>query len=224
MVRALAVNGSPRVDRGHTALVLGSFIQGMTDAGSEVDLFYASRLKIRPCACGVMHCWSNSPGECCVQDDMQVLYPKLRAADVLVLATPVYIPLPGDMQNFVNRLCPLIEPTLERRRGRTRARFRDSVNIKKIVLVATSGWREIENFDTVLRIAKELAEDASVEFAGAVLRPHAWAMKAAGKVTADGEAVLDAVRRAGHELVTAGQMNPETLEAVSHSLIPEDEP
>jgi multimeric flavodoxin WrbA len=224
MVRAVAVNGSPRVDRGHTALVLGPFIQGMTDAGSEVELFYASRLKIRPCACGVMHCWSDSPGECCVQDDMQVLYPKLRAADVLVLATPVYIPLPGDMQNLVNRLCPLIEPALERRRGRTRARFRDSVNIKKIVLVATSGWREIENFDTVLRIAKELAEDASVEFAGAVLRPHAWAMKAAGKVTADGEAVLDAVRRAGHELVTAGQMDPETLEAVSHSLIPEEEP
>jgi multimeric flavodoxin WrbA len=223
MVRAVAVNGSPRVDRGHTALVLGPFIQGMTDAGSEVELFYASRLKIRPCACGVMHCWSDSPGECCVQDDMQVLYPKLRAADVLVLATPVYIPLPGDMQNLVNRLCPLIEPALERRRGRTRARFRDSVNIKKIVLVATSGWREIENFDTVLRIAKELAEDASVEFAGAVLRPHAWAMKAAGKVTADGEAVLDAVRRAGHELVTAGQMDPETLEAVSHSLIPEEE-
>jgi len=224
MVRAVAINGSPQMDKGHTALVLTPFIQGMMDAGAEVELLYASRLKVKPCSCGVMYCWNDSPGECRIQDDMQLLYSKLKAADILILATPVYVPLPGDMQNVVNRLCPLIEPKLERRQGRTRARFREDVGIQKIVLVATSGWWEIENFDTVIRVVKELAENASVEFGGAVLRPHAHVMKVDDKITEDGEAVLDALRRAGNELVGQGRMSQETLAAISRPLIPEEGP
>jgi multimeric flavodoxin WrbA len=219
MARAVAINGSPQMEKGNTALVLASFIQGMTDAGSEVELLYASRLKVKPCSCGVMYCWNDGSGECCIQDDMQLLYPKLKAADILILATPVYVPLPGDMQNVVNRLMPLIDPKLERRQGRTRARLHEDVNIRKIVLVATSGWLELENCDTVVRVVRELAEDASVEFAGAVLRPHADAMKVDDKITEDGEAVLDAVRRAGNELVGQGRMSQETLKMISRPLI-----
>jgi multimeric flavodoxin WrbA len=219
MIRAVAINGSPQMEKGNTALVLASFIQGMMEAGAEVELLYASRLKVKPCGCGVMYCWNDGDGACCIQDDMQLLYPKLKAADILILATPVYVPLPGDMQNVVNRLMPLIDPKLERRQGRTRARFHEDVNIQKIVLVATSGWREVENCDTVVRIVKELAEDASVEFAGAVLRPHSDAMRAGGKVTQDGQTVLDAVRRAGNELIGQGKMSQETLKTISRPLI-----
>lgn len=218
MTRAVAISGSPQMEKGNTALVLGSFIQGMMDAGSEVELFYASRLNVKPCSCGLMYCWEDNPGVCCIQDNMQLLYPKLKAADILILATPVYVPLPGDMQDVVNRLMPLIDPKLEMRQGRTRARLHRDVNIQKMVLVATSGWWEVENCDTVVRIVRELAEDASVEFAGAILRPHAHAMRAGGKVTPGGQAVLDAARRAGNELVTQGRMNEETLAAISQPL------
>lgn len=93
MSKAVVINGSPRMERGDTAMVLAPFIQGMTDAGSDVELFYASRLNVEPCTCGAMICWYQTPGECCFQDDMQLLYSELRAADTLVLATPVYIPL-----------------------------------------------------------------------------------------------------------------------------------
>ncbi len=94
-----------------------------------------------------------------------------------MLATPVYIPLLGEMQNFMNRLCPLIEPILEFRDDRTRARFRDDVRIRKIVLVSTSGWWEMGNFGTAFRIAEELAKDTGQELAGVVLRPHAFLMR-----------------------------------------------
>jgi len=80
--------------------------------------------------------------------------------------------MPGEMQNLVNRLVPLMDPALKNRNGRTRARFRSEVKIRKFVLVSTSGWWEMGNFGTVLRIAKELAKDCSVKFAGALLRPH----------------------------------------------------
>ncbi len=222
-MKVIAINGSPRMEKGHTALLLSSFIQGMTDAGAEVELFYARRLKINPCTCGQMYCWYEKAGECCIKDDMQLLYPQLREADILVLATPVYIPLPGEMQNFINRLCPLIVPILENREGRTRARFHQQVKISKIVLLSTGGWWEKANFETVVHITEELAKNASVEFTGAVLRPHAFLMKEKGKLTQDGKAVLNAVKRAGYELIKEGGMNKETLDAISRPLVSEEE-
>ena len=223
MSRVVAINGSPRMEKGNTAIVLTPFLQGMVDAGSEVELVYAGRLKVGPCACGRLYCWNEMPGECCIQDKMQGLYPKLWEADVLVLATPVYIPLPGDMQNIVNRLCPLLDPSLEFREGRTRARVRNGVRLRRFVLVSTCGWWEMENFGTVVRIVQELASDANVEFAGAVLRPHAGLMRQHGEVTPDQAAVLRAVRRAGYELLKEGAMAAETLEAIGRPLISREE-
>jgi len=223
MIKVVAINGSPRKEKGNTAMVLTSFVEGMTEDGAEVGLFYASRLKVKPCGCGGMQCWYESPGECCIRDDMQLLYPKLKETEILVIATPVYIPLPGDMQNVINRLCPLVNPYLEFRNGRTRARFREDVNIKKYILVSTGGWWEKENMSTVVRIVEELAENSSVEFGGAILRPHAFMLKKDGEVTKEGKLVLDAVRNAGKELIRDGKMSQETLKFISRPLITEED-
>ncbi len=223
MTKAVAINGSPRKAKGNTAIVLTSFVQGLTKSGADVELFYASKLKVKPCACGEMRCWYEAPGECCIKDDMQPIYPKLKAAEILILATPVYIPLPGDMQNVINRLCPLIEPYLGYRQGRTRARLHQDVKIQKMVLVSTGGWWEKENMGTVVRIVEELAEDANVEFGGAILRPHAFLMKKDGIVTEEGEEILSAVEKAGNELIDIGKMSQETLEFISRPLITEEE-
>lgn len=219
MRKAIAFNGSPRMDKGFTALLLNSFARGMAEGGIEVELFHVGKLKIKPCSCGRLYCWNDVAGECCIKDDMQTLYPKLKAAEILVLATPVYIPLPGDMQNLMNRLCPLLDPVLEIRQERTRARFHTDVQLRQIVLVATSGWWELENMDVVVHIVKELAENASVNFAGSLLRPHSSIMKSKGKITEQGQAVLDAARCAGSELARDGKMDPFTLQGVSRPLI-----
>jgi hypothetical protein len=44
-------------------------------------------------------------------------------------------------------------------------------------------------------------------------------MKVDDKITEDGKAVLDAVRKAGSELVRQGRMTQETLAAISRPLI-----
>jgi multimeric flavodoxin WrbA len=154
---------------------------------------------------------------------MQLLYPKLRASDILVIATPVYIPLPSRMQDFINRLCPLIEPLLVYREGRTRARFHDSVNIRKIVMVSTGGWWEKENFDTVVRIVRDFAETAGVEFSGALLRPHAFLMYDKEGLTTAGQSILEETRNAGYQLVKEGFIARETLEVISRPLATEVE-
>ena len=204
---------------GNTARLLEAFLRGAERGGDDVESFAVKDLAISPCT-GELHCWEEVPGECYIQDDMRKIYAALRHAKTLVLATPVYIPLPGEMQNCLNRLCPILDPQLVTRRGRTRARMRASVPIERIVLVATSGWWELGNFDTVLRIAAELAEDASIPLVGAVLRPHAHlALSAKGKP----EEILSAAERAGFELATTGTISEEALSLVSQPVVRQED-
>ncbi|MHA3964612.1 MAG: flavodoxin family protein [Candidatus Thorarchaeota archaeon SMTZ1-45] len=219
MTNVLAINGSARMEKGYTHKVLTAFLEGMKEAKATVETVFAKRLKIRPCL-GEFQCWFEKVGECIQRDDMGSLLPKLREADILILAIPVYLPLPGEMQNFLNRLMPIVEPVLEFHEGRTRAKFHDDVKISKIVLVSVGGWWEKDNLATVVRIVEDVARDANVEFSGAVLRPHAFLMD---EHKDKAEEVLSAVKSAGFQLVKEGKISPETFEIISQPLIAEEE-
>jgi len=221
MVKVLVINGSPRMGRGNTALVLDAFVDGMVAAGADVDVVMLSELDIRPCA-GEFACWYRTVGRCHIRDDMQPLYARLREADVWVLGTPVHLPLPGTVQNLLNRLMPLVEPVLETREGRTRARLHGDVRARKFVLVASSGWWELDNFGTVIHIATEMCKDIGLDLSGALLRPHAYKMRSGDGLTEDGKEVLRAARRAGRQLVEWGYMGTEALEAVRRPLVDQE--
>jgi len=218
MGRTVAVYYSSSVESGNTARLLAAFMRGIERGGDSTEEFGVKNLDISPCT-GELHCWFKAPGRCYIQDGMQKLYPALKGADTLVLGTPVYIPLPGEMQNLLNRLCPLLEPKLETRDGRTRARMRPDVSISRIALVASSGWWELGNFDTIVRIVRELAEDASVTFSGALLRPHASAAFGASEHT---RTILEAADRAGFELASTGAMSPEALAAAAQPVVDQE--
>jgi multimeric flavodoxin WrbA len=219
MTKVLAINGSARMEKGYTKKLLNAFLEGMKEADAAIDLVYAKRLKIRPCL-GDFQCWYEKVGECIQTDDMQDLYVKLRGADILVLAIPVYLPLPGEMQNLLNRLMPIVEPILEYQDGRTHARFHDNVRISKIVAVTVGGWWERENSDTVVRIVEDIARDVGVEYSGALRRPHAFLMNEKEDQAKD---ILDAAKSAGSQLVREGKMSADTLERVSQPLISEED-
>ncbi len=222
-MKIFAINGSPRMEKGNTELILEPFLQGIRDTGSETEKYYATALDIKPCSCGYFYCWDSSPGNCIIDDDMQMLYPKLKKSDILVIATPVYTQLPGDLQNFINRLLPLMNPKLEMHEERTRARLRDNVNITKIALVSVCGWWEMGNFETVEKIIQELSKTTNVEYAGALLRPHSYMMRNQGKLTEDGKQILEHTKKAGRELITEGRMQKETLDAISRPLITKEQ-
>jgi hypothetical protein len=124
------------------------------------------------------------------------------------------------MQDLINRLCPLLDPALEFRNGRTRIRFRKDVNISKIVLVGTSGWWEIQNLDTILRIVEEIALDASVEFTGALLRPHSSLLAKENEKTRE---VYDSLSAVGRQLIAEGKMDKSLLKAISQPLVTMEE-
>jgi multimeric flavodoxin WrbA len=83
----LILKGSPR-ERGNSATLADRLAAGAVEAGAQVESIYLHSLDIRPCdACELC----KQPGSgCVIEDDMQPLYPKLAAADAIVLASPIY--------------------------------------------------------------------------------------------------------------------------------------
>ena len=84
--RILILKGSPR-KRGNSATLADQVATGAEEAGATVESFDLHGMDIRACdGCG----FCQGSGECVIADDMQSLYPKLREADAIVIASPIY--------------------------------------------------------------------------------------------------------------------------------------
>ena len=86
--KVLIVKGSPRA-RGNSASLAEQVAAGARDAGAQVEEVYLHGLDIRPCD-GCDFCQGAADMGCAIEDDMQMLYPKIRGADAIVYASPVY--------------------------------------------------------------------------------------------------------------------------------------
>lgn len=80
--------GSPRKNGNSTALAK-RVEQGAKDSGAIVENFYLHGMNIQFCM-GCSKCREKTSKSCVIDDDMQLLYPKLRRADAIVFASPIY--------------------------------------------------------------------------------------------------------------------------------------
>jgi len=86
--RILILKGSPRL-KGNSSILADQVASGARDVGAEIESFDLHNMNIKPCdACDI--CQGAGDGKCIIEDDMQILYPKLRMADGIVLSSPVY--------------------------------------------------------------------------------------------------------------------------------------
>ena len=219
-MKVIAINSSPLMEKGNTAAILNPFLDGMKEAGAEVELFYTKKLDINPCQ-GEFNCWLKTPGQCFQKDDMEILRPKLLEADAWVLATPLYVDgMSGPMKNLLDRIIPGAQPFFEMRNGHIRHPGRGEAKRQKMVLVSNCGFWEMDNFDALVVHARAICKNANMEFAGALLRPHGPALKPMLEIGGLVEDVIEAARDAGRQLVRDGRISPETLSTVSRELLP----
>jgi multimeric flavodoxin WrbA len=221
-MKAVVINGSPHGDKGNTALILNPFLEGMKAVGAEVKVFETKSMNVRPCQ-GEYACWFRTPGKCFQDDDMQMLLPELLAANVLVLATPLYVDgMAGPLKMVVDRMIPMGEPRIVFREDHCRHPGRGGVADRKMVLVSNCGFWELDNFDALVGHVQAIAKNLDATFAGALLRPHGPALKAMLDQHMPVADVIDAARDAGRQLVETGSISPQTLNAVSRPLLPRD--
>ena len=85
-MKALMINGSPRVD-GNTAIALNELKRTFEGEGVETEIVQIGSKAIRGCiACGAC----EQRGKCVFDDAVNELAPKFEEADGLVVASPVY--------------------------------------------------------------------------------------------------------------------------------------
>src|SRR5512143_3882968 len=86
-MKTIAFLGSPRKD-GNTELLLNEAIRGVKETVSrDVAVFNLNLMNIKPCQdCG----GCEKTGECVLDDDMTKLYPEIRSADRIILASPIF--------------------------------------------------------------------------------------------------------------------------------------
>lgn len=85
-MRVLGVSGSPR-ENGNTDIIVKEALEGARLAGASVEFIGLSGKRIEGCrACP--QCGEG--GICSIDDDMIAIYPKLTAADVIIIGSPIY--------------------------------------------------------------------------------------------------------------------------------------
>ena len=201
-------------------LVLDPFLRGLHEGEARVELIHLIDLTISPCQ-GDFECWFKTPGQCTLHDDMAVVLDKLKKADIWVFSTGVYWGGPsGLLKNAMDRMLPLVESFVDLQEGQSHNKLRQGTMPGKLVLVSSCAYWEMDNFDLVVAQMKSFCAQVDHEFAGALLRPHAFAlphMMSLGKETAH---VREAARQAGRQLAKEGRMEKELLQAVSSKLMP----
>lgn len=99
----LIISASPRKG-GNSDLLCDEFRRGAEESGNHVEKIFLRDKEINFCkGCGVC----NRTHACVQQDDMAEILGKMVAADVIVLATPVYFySMDGQMKTFIDRTVP----------------------------------------------------------------------------------------------------------------------
>ena len=105
-MKILAIHGSPRTIRSTTRQLTQFVLEGGAESGAETELIDLCDLRVNPCtACE--GCSFN--GICVFEDDIPWLVDRMKGADGIVFASPVYIDnVSGQMKIFFDRLADAI--------------------------------------------------------------------------------------------------------------------
>lgn len=103
MKKVLILSSSPR-RKGNSDMLCDEFMQGALAGGNEVEKIFLRDKTIHPClGCGVC---SEYLRPCPQKDDAAGIIQKMLAADVIVMATPVYFyAMSGQMKIMIDRCC-----------------------------------------------------------------------------------------------------------------------
>ena len=85
-MKAIAIVGSPRKN-GNTEILTRHALKAIAEEGIETELVSLRNLEIKPCtACE----GCQQKEQCTLDDDLFPIYEKMKAADAIILASPVY--------------------------------------------------------------------------------------------------------------------------------------
>jgi multimeric flavodoxin WrbA len=216
-MKILALNSSPRSGKdSYTVMMLNPLIEGMRDAGADVEVVSLREKKIKNCI-GCFTCWTKTPGLCVHKDDMtNELFPKWLASDLVVYATPLYYhTVNAAMSTFWERTLPVLLPFFEQDdNGNTFHPMRNKV--PATVLLSVCGFPEASEFDALTEFLIRTRHKDSNAVA-AIYRAGA-SLLTSPPLRDKADDVLDATKQAGRELIKSMKVSPETMARITQPL------
>jgi multimeric flavodoxin WrbA/putative sterol carrier protein len=208
-MKVIAINSSPRSDGiSKTGMMLDALVEGMRDAGAEVEVIPLRKKKVNNCI-GCYTCWTKTPGLCVHKDDMtNELFPKWLAADIAVYATPLYhFTMNAAMKAFIERTLPVLEPFLAQAKGKTTHPLRQMP--PKVVALSVAGFPEASVFAQLSSWVNFVFQKGVI---AEIYRPGAEGMVRAPEIMQD---ILDATAQAGRELVELSKISETTMARIT---------
>ena len=184
----MTILGSPR-RHGNTAKVLGWIEEQIQTDGHEVDS--ASMLEYRVQGCGeCMACKKGNVELCSITDDANDLYRRMAAADLVLIAAPVFCwGFPAQIKGLIDRMFCMMDfdgerPDVPRLHG------------KRMALLLTGGGEEANNADLVVAGFTHLVEwlkgrMAGHWFVGGCTKPEAIGEEVKAAVVAFAKRIID---------------------------------
>jgi len=144
--------GSMRIN-GNTARLAQSFAKGAAK-NNNVEIVLVADYNVNPCI-GCNSCFVREGNKCFQDDDMVKIYEKLRNADIVVIASPVYFyGISAQLKAIVDRL---------------HTPMRNTFHIKKLGLLLVGAVQLPNLFDPILMQHQMVLDFFELESIGTVL-------------------------------------------------------
>jgi NAD(P)H-dependent FMN reductase len=234
-MQILAINGSHRGERGHTAFLIDRLFEGARAAGATCEVATLANLKINRClncdrcqpAVGSL---AGGPRPPCVwetKDDVHAVFQQMAAADLVIYATPIYVfNMSGLLKTFLDRFYG-ISAAADLRVTRAGLMFHEVDPILSKPFVDLICCDNLENetpqtvrsyFRTFSRFLDAPQVGELVRNAG-VLTGHGHDPEAEARFPKIKE-VYAAYGQAGQELATLGRIQPGTQRRANQEILP----
>lgn len=216
--------GSIHKKRGNTYVIIDAFAKGAKEAGADVEVVLLAEKKIKSCAACVK-CWTQTPGQCVIKDDMAELLDMFMKSDIAVMATPVYVHnVTGIMKTFIDRLIPVMDPHLVKMGNGYTGHIKRYETYPKVGVIATGAFPEQKCTEFVSQYFHRLSKDLYTDVVFEIYKAQAILLKM-GDQTPLGPLVEDyknKVRAAAKEVVEHMKISKETQNALDQQFLPDE--
>ena len=158
-MKVLGIYGSPRKG-GNSDQLLDKALEGARSIGAEIATVYARKLKMGGCLeCG----GCDKTGTCVVKDDMQLVYPLMDEADVIIIASPIFF---YGLTSQVKAIIDRSQAMWSKRMLEKNAEQRKTYDKGKGYLIAVAATKGKNLFDGVQMVAKYFFDALDMSYEG----------------------------------------------------------
>jgi multimeric flavodoxin WrbA len=225
----LAINGSHRGEKGYSQILIDKFFEGARQLNTDCDTIVLKNYKINQCL-GCRACHKPEHYLKCVyeeKDDVKGIFDRMREADILVFATPIYIfNMTGLMKVFLDRITSTADSSIMTTSdsGLFFHHIDKKLISKPFVLITTQDNIENETSKNVLSYFKTFSSFLDAPFVGYIRRKNGSLIGYGKDLEKEKQypiiaLVNESIKKAGFEIVRYNKIKKKTEKQCNRNII-----